>query len=609
MASFTATQHDVHGAFDEKSLDEPFLGVRVVNDPVKGRCLENLVSRQPGDLLYVEEALVFSSFVEYEEGAPDGVEAHVNGGLLLRAFGEDILAELHDIHDELSNLPRVECLDTARNFLQLVALMHLRETLHNESQAIWARSLSLLCRLSPGVYMDELLGTIRTFRHAYPRVLPIGMSDSDAAICLGILNTNQVELEDFGGSGLFVGTAIMEHSCAFNCSYTTHGSTLYMAATRAIAPGERLCIDYGNYFYSPTLVRKLSLFESYGFVCTCAMCDGAREDEEGASRESGLECINGVDRKRAFWCMQCKQQGQVGVVCPIGPTTDGLRTALRTSAAHADARSSIKKNTKKSKKGGKSKSKKSPAKVCNVDEEENEEEETDLNAIGMDVAALAEALEQVALSWAPCSTCGIVPSPVYTRRCLSREEYYRQNPPETYQEIVEAGTEADGYLHESHHLLFQALDTVSHELTNQARRCMDFGLLSLDDKTGDGKVVSKKGKKIENAKGTREQRQHALFEPALTAMQHSVRLLDQVLPLVHQEKVVFYDRLGQLAVCAGRTDLARTAFNSAYQLSMRASGLNVPQTQQLLVLAERTPLTREELMKHYSKPTIDDMVE
>jgi hypothetical protein len=42
---------------------------------------------------------------------------------------------------------------------------------------------------------------------------------------------------------------------------------------------------------------------------------------------------------------------------------------------------------------------------------------------------------------------------------------------------------------------------------------------------------------------------------------------------------------------------------------MRASGLNVPQTQQLLVLAERTPLTREELMKHYSKPTIDDMVE
>ena len=62
-----------------------------------------------------------------------------------------------------------------------------------------------------------------------------------------------MELEDYGGSGLFVGTAILEHSCDFNCSYTTSDNKLFLTATRAIRPGARLSIDYGNYFYDPTL--------------------------------------------------------------------------------------------------------------------------------------------------------------------------------------------------------------------------------------------------------------------------------------------------------------------------------------------------------------------
>jgi hypothetical protein len=197
------------------------------------------------------------------------------------------------------------------------------------------------------------------------------------------------------------------------------------------------------------------------------------------------------------------------------------------------------------------------------------------------------------LSWAGCSTCGAVPTANYIKKCISREEHYRQNPPETYEEVLEAGIESNGCLHESHHLLFQALDVITHDMTNQARR-----LSALEE--GDKKPSKGKGK----SKGggvAAEKRQHALFDPALIAMQHCVRLLDQVLPLVHQEKVVFYDRLGQLAVCAGQTELARGVFSAAHQLSVLASGVSAPQTQQLLALAERPPQTREELMSHYAK--------
>jgi len=596
MASFAHSASNLD--IDEDPAAPPFVGIRVVHDPVKGRCLENLVSRQAGDVLFIEEALVFSSFVEVEEDAPEGIDVHVNGQLLLRAFGEDIMAELHDVHEELSNLPRIECLDTARNFLQLVALMHLRDSLTAEDEEIWALPLTLLSRLTPGVYMQELVQTVRTFRHAYPRVLPAGMSDTDAATCLGVLNTNQLELEDYGGSGLFVGTAIMEHSCAFNCSYTTHGSTLYMASTKAISPGERLSIDYGNNFYSPTLVRKLTLFESYGFLCACRMCDG-ESSTDGAGATAAAEEGIGIDRKRAFWCIPCKQKGQRGIVCPVGPTTAGLRSVLCDSGSTKLAVQPVKKSAKTTKKGGKSKSKKSPLKAMSMmagdeEEEEDEADEAQVNLAGIDTAALADALERVPLTWTPCSTCGVLPAASYAKKCISQEEHYRQNPPETYEEVLEAGNENGGYLHESHYLLFQALDVICQEMTNQARR-----LSSLSGEADD-KRSTKKNK-------NKEKKQQVLFDPALRAMQLCVRLLDQVLPLVHQEKVVFYDRLGQLAVCAGQIELAQGVFGAAHQLSVLASGACAPQSQQLQALAERPPQTREELMMHYAKENAMDV--
>jgi hypothetical protein len=38
---------------------------------------------------------------------------------------------------------------------------------------------------------------------------------------LGILNNNQMELERYGGTGLFLNGCLCEHSCLPNCSYST----------------------------------------------------------------------------------------------------------------------------------------------------------------------------------------------------------------------------------------------------------------------------------------------------------------------------------------------------------------------------------------------------
>ena len=86
-----------------------------------------------------------------------------------------------------------------------------------------------------------------------------------------------------------------------------------------------------------------------------------------------------------------------------------------------------------------------------------------------------------------------------------------------------------------------------------------------------------------------------------------------VLPLVSPEKVIYHDRLGQLAVCAGNREAAKQAFGSAYQMSCWANGKDSPTSKQLFLLAESTPMTRAELMKHYEveddSATRDDAME
>lgn len=71
--------------------------------------------------------------------------------------------------------------------------------------------------------------------------------------------------------------------------------------------------------------------------------------------------------------------------------------------------------------------------------------------------------------------------------------------------------------------------------------------------------------------------------------------------------MVYYDRLGQLCVATGDAEAARTAFRTAYESSILASGAAVPATLQLHKLATNTPATVAELLEHYRNIAVDEM--
>ena len=474
-------------------INSPFPNTKVVHDPIKGRCLETTVDLFTGCIVYVEDAFLYSS---YQDNTKSDREA-----FLLKAYGKVIYSQLDDIYEELSCLPKIDCLDTARNFIQLVAFIHLKNdllTVTGKNSAYnllgpasndLARKFTLLEQLTPGDNdnLTACIADVKTFREAYPKVLPKSITTERAGAALGLLNTNQVELEDFGGSGLFVGTAILEHNCEFNCSYTTKGSRLYLTCTKDIPTGGRMSIDYGNFFYTPTEERQSILQESYGFTCVCPSCSG-------------------FDRKRAYCCPACSIQGSTGVVC----------------------------------------------------------------------------LQSNGISGCPCLVCNEIPAPDHIEKCLQREKLLLEAPPETFEAALQVGQE--GLLHESHHLLFAVSDIVAKDLAEEAKRRALF----LENGKGLAFGLSSGGGMSE------------LFDPALVVMKHCCKLLDMVLPLVSPEKVIYHDRLGQLAVCAGHKDIAKQAFGSAYQMSCWANGKDSPTSKQLYLLAEKTPETRAELMKHYA---------
>jgi hypothetical protein len=231
----------------------------VVIDKKKGRCLESRRNFDVGKILWTEKALCCSS-----------------------SEASDVLAGLDEItkinEDTAIILDEyVDSLDTARNLLKLI-----KKSTNKASQT--DRNWPLFQALG-ATNIDRCRERIQLFQDNHPEV-DLHMSQEDVAKLLGILNNNQVEVEAQGtsGSGLFVFTAITEHSCVPNASFTTEGNILYMCAIQPINIGERISIDYVNAFYRPTHERLADLKQTYSFDCDCHMC------------------TSGVDKSRPFSC-------------------------------------------------------------------------------------------------------------------------------------------------------------------------------------------------------------------------------------------------------------------------------------------------------------------
>jgi hypothetical protein len=173
-------------------------------------------------------------------------------------------------------------------------------------------------------------------------------------------------------------------------------------------------------------------------------------------------------------------------------------------------------------------------------------------------------------------------TPSYAERCLEREWHYKSNPPKSLEDIRRI-TQDERVLHEGHYLLFWALDEIAMSLAERARRLSSLSRSEPIDTT------------------------RVAFQEALDSMTATVRLLEIMLPHVHHEKSVYYDRLGQLAVAAGNVDLAGKSYQRAYEMSKLACGAEVPNTLKLLRLAEKVPQTVEELLEHYADHNKDNM--
>ena len=279
-------------AFDDSThyeLELPFReNVSVVLDQRKGRCLIANKDFNPGDMLIQEEALCYARFSNNVKSNSAAELAFPMGRSIQDLFvdaykssNKNVLTQLPEILKELTKLSKVSSLDTARCLLQLIGLTSSRPP-SSSSSISREFQLRMLFQLT-AANVKECTSDIKSFRKKHARWLPKHMKDTEIAFLLGVLNTNQMELDELGGSGLFVVSAIMEHNCNPNSSFTTSGSTVYVAAIKPIKAGERISLDYTNDFYCATAERIEGLKQTYDFVCDCGECSGP-------------------DRKRSFEC-------------------------------------------------------------------------------------------------------------------------------------------------------------------------------------------------------------------------------------------------------------------------------------------------------------------
>lgn len=128
--------------------------LEIVLDPVKGRCLAARVAIPAGTIVFEEPAAVFAS-------AADGDQD----------FNRDLLAGFGDAHplalmfeqlaDSMADLDRVESLNTARNWLQLVALTLTPDP--GLAHVVKPLVLSLEAK-----NRDECLASVKEFRASAP---------------------------------------------------------------------------------------------------------------------------------------------------------------------------------------------------------------------------------------------------------------------------------------------------------------------------------------------------------------------------------------------------------------------------------------------------------
>lgn len=476
--------------------------VTVVDDVTMGRCLVSNEEYSVGHCIFQEDAYIFSTC------DADDITCERKFVIDMEALGHGVTQdEVTNFIDDFETMKCVNCLDTARCFLQSLTL-----SLNNTTS-----SLRILYDQLTYSNLDNCIGTIKQIRKRHPKIIPDSVSNKNAAKMLGVLNNNMIELENLGGSGLFLRSCIMEHSCLPNCSFNTVGTRLFMVAISSISKGSRLSIDYTNLFYHPRHVRQQELKNVYNFTCNCHACQGP-------------------DYFRSFVCNSC-----VDGVCYVHYAGSDNNT-LQLICNSCNSINSVTFPTNAIIKSDKKKKKKK--KTVAVPTGENPSPSPSLAPIADRLISIESRFENDAV------------------QCTTFEEW---------QELRSLK-----FLHETHYIMFWSLSQLCKDLLNEAEILVHTNQPSHDIKTQ--------------------------YKEALTVQLELTRILDSCpgVPEVHNEKMLCYDNLGQIAVGAEDIAQAHDAFERAFRMSEASCGVGSDMSIKLRNMVENTPNNITELRQRFS---------
>lgn len=140
------------------------------------------------------------------------------------------------------------------------------------------------------------------------------------------------------------------------------------------------------------------------------------------------------------------------------------------------------------------------------------------------IAGLKNKDTVLSTDWTCCNKCNKKQTLEYIKECLKIEEKYSSESLNTMKEIMNVNK--INILNSNHYILFESWERISMNLTDEAKKI---------------NIVTEIDKKQKAMR----------FKLALEAMKKVVIMIKEVLPPVHHEKVVFFDRLGQLALASG----------------------------------------------------------
>jgi hypothetical protein len=194
------------------------------------------MSRQyysPGTRLFLDNAFLYASSCEEDE------ETELNSLKRYKSFQSHSKMNIKKIKkfiDDFSQEERVQSYDIARCFLQGITIAMKPQS---DDEIANMMKLSLLQPAN----LERCIETVEQIRMRHPNIIPSSITNEIAGRLLGILNNNQMELERFGGTGLFLNGCLCEHSCLPNSSYSTDYDpdtgvhTFSLVAIRDIHPG------------------------------------------------------------------------------------------------------------------------------------------------------------------------------------------------------------------------------------------------------------------------------------------------------------------------------------------------------------------------------------